>query len=326
MRGSNATGNAKEQTEVNMEDQAIAQSPEERIESLLEAEDPIEEDGVDSRLDDAEPEEPEEEAEDSQEETEAPQKLKLTRNGEEIEVDIEEAKNLAQQGYDYTKKTQEVAEQRKQVEMYAQAIKAQEQAIQQQAALQQAFIKDIAKVESINERIAQFEGLDWSALSDQDPVQAQKLYIEYQQLQNKRTQSVNEIQQKQSQLQQHTQRQDAMRLEQARVDLLKAFPNWNADIAKELRESTKAYGYTDEELSMVTDPRLVKILHDASQYRKLQANKGTVTNKVQGKPAVVKPGAKDTKRAADSSVSKMRQELKRSGKPEHAAKLFEKFL
>lgn len=42
--------------------------------------------------------------------------VRLIRNGEEISVPWEEATNLAQQGWDYTQKTQAVAEQRKEAE------------------------------------------------------------------------------------------------------------------------------------------------------------------------------------------------------------------
>lgn len=303
-------------------DQAVEQSVEDRMLNLLESPE-IEEEAADPETEDAEVESDEE---DSQEEPEAPVKLKLTRNGEEIEVDLEEAKNLAQQGYDYTQKTQKLAEERKQVEIQAQAIKAQEQALIQQATLQQAFIQDIAKVTAIDEQLAQYEKVDWNTLSDTDPVQAQKLYIQYQQLQNNRTKTANEIQQKQAELHQQQATQNQARLVEARAELLKAFPNWSDSMAKELRDNGKNYGYTDQELSQISDPRAIRVLHDAAQYRKLQAEKGTVTNKVQGKPPVVKPGSKDTTTAARSKDRDARIQLRKTGDPNIAAALIERML
>lgn len=315
-----------------MDDQGNDQSVEDRLMGLLNAEDPDTEDDRDGRKDE-EPEDEETEEvdgeetdEDSEEEPESVTKLKLTRNGEEIEVDLEEAKNLAQQGYDYTQKTQKLAEERRNVEMQTQALKAQEEALKQSAQTQQAFIKDIAKVTSIDEQIAQYEAVDWNALSDSDPVQAQKLYIQYQQLQNKRTQTLTEMQHKKQYLDQQAEIQSRSRLEKAKTELLETFPNWNADMAREIRESGKSYGFSDDELSTVVDPRMVKVLHEAAQFRKLQAQKGAVDKKVTGKPAVVKPGAKDSGASVKTKDSQLRQQLKKSGRYQDAAALIERTL
>ena len=306
-----------------MDDQAQEQSLEERLVGLLE-----QEDGEPTEQDDEEPQEEDqtEESDSDEEQPEEPVKVTLKRGDEEVEVDLEEAKNLAQMGYDYTKKTQEVAEQRKQVEMYAQAVKAQEQTLKQTAELQQAFIKDLAKVESLNDQIAQYEQLDWNALSDNDPVQAQKLYFAYTQLQNKRTQAQQDIQGKHYQLQQQREQQDYMRLEQAKSELVKMFPDWSAEKATEIRTAAKEYGFTDVELGSITDPRMVKVLAEAAAYRKLQAEKPNITKKVTDKPAVVRPGAKDTKRAAQADRAKEYAALKKSGNGDLAAKLIERML
>lgn len=311
-----------------MDDQAQAeQSVQERMESLLSA-GFLEGEQEEKQEAPDQPEEVEaqEEESDSQEETAPTQKLKLTHNGEEVEVDLNEAKNLAQQGYDYTQKTQKLAEERKQVEMQSQAVKAQEVQLQEQAKLQVAFIKDIGKVEAITEQLAQYDAIDWQTLSDTDPVQVQKLWIQKQQLESKRAQAVQEIQQKQAQLRQHHELQQQARLAEAQAELLKAFPNWNADTAKELRMAGKEYGFTDQELSNVTDPRTVKLLADASAYRKLQASKVTTTNKVQDKPAVVKPGTKDAKAAVRTQDTELRNRLRKTGDQHAAAKLIERML
>lgn len=312
-----------------MSDQAVVeQSVEDRLMGFLAAEEGIE----DKPEEQAQADEPQEEIEevadetDSQEEPETPAKLKLTRNGEEVEVDLEEAKNLAQMGYDYTKKTQEVAEQRKAVEMQAQAVKAQEQALKQMAETQQAFIKEIAKVEAINEQTAQYEALDWQSLTDNDPVQAQKLWIQYQQLQTKRQRAVEEINQKQQQLSQQRELQQQTRLAEAQAELLKAFPQWNAEFAAELRESAKAYGYSDQELYGITDPRQVKLIADAAAYRKLQSQKVNVDKKVVGKPPVVKPGTTDKKAVTRTVDANLRAQLRKTGDQHAAAKLIERML
>lgn len=311
-----------------MGDQAeLEQSAQERMESLLDAgflkEEPKEEEQPSEETEEVESEEVEG---DSQEETPETGTLKLTHNGEEIEVPIEEAKALAQQGYDYTQKTQKLAEERKNVEIQAQAVKAQEQAIQQYAETQQALIKEIAQVTSIDNELARYQAIDWNSLSEKDPVQTQKLWIQYQQLQNSRTRALSELQQKQGQLEQQRALNAQAKLEKARSELLKTFPNWNEQTANELRATGRFYGFADAELSGIDDPRMVKVLADANAYRKLQANKGSVEQKVKGKPAVVKPGAKDTQSASRAKNVEMRQQLRKTGDPHVAAKLIEGML
>jgi hypothetical protein len=305
-----------------MDDQAIAQSVEDRMLNLLNAEDETPE--AEPEIEDQEQET--EESESEEEQTEEPQTILLKRGDEEVEVDLAEAKNLAQMGYDYTKKTQEVAEQRKQVEMHAQAVKAQEQALQVQAETQQTLIKDMAKVESLSDQISQYEDLNWSALSDSDPVQAQKLWIQYQTLTNQRTQAQQALQAKYHQLTESREQNKQIRLEQAKVDLLKLIPDWSAEKATAVREAAKVYGFSDAELDSVTDPRMVKVLSEAAAYRKLQTEKKTIDKKVADKPPVVKPGAKDTKRADKADYAKQREALRKSGNGDLAAKLIERML
>lgn len=314
-----------------MDDQATEQSAQDRMESLLEAGFLTEEEPQQQAAEEGEVPETEEEVEsgvegDSEEETPETGTLKLTHNGEEVEVPMDEAIALAQQGYDYTQKTQKLAEERKVVEMQAQAVKAQEQAIKQQAETQQALIKEIAEVTAIDKELARYQAVDWNSLSESDPVQTQKLWIQYQQLQNSRTQALNQLQQKHGHLEQQRALNAQAQLEQARTELLKAFPNWNADIAKDIRETGKSYGFSDDDLSSVTDPRMVKVLHDAAQFRKLQAQKGNVKQKVQGKPAVVKPGSKDTQTASRAKNVELRQYLRKTGDMHAAAKLIERML
>lgn len=252
--------------------------------------------------------------------------LTLKRGDEEIEVSLDEAKNLAQQGYDYTKKTQELAEQRKHTELYAQTLRVQDAALRREAEMQNVFIRDLAKIESLSEQIAQFEGLDWSALSDSDPVQAQKLWISFQQLQTKRTQGHQEIQQKHQIISQQRAMRENMQLEMGRAELGKYMPDFNEEKAQAIKNVARGYGYTDDELSNVYDPRFVRMAADAAEFRKLQSDKPGVSNKVAGKPAVVKPGTKDAKVANRAQNAQLRQRLKQTGSDDIAAALIERTL
>lgn len=312
-----------------MSDQAIEQSLEERMLSVLDAEEAVEE-VVDAPAVNEEVDEPAEEVEEepSDEESEEEQPtatVKLKVNGEEIEKPLEEVISLAQQGMDYTQKTQKVAEERKQLEEYAQTIKVQEQRLQEDVQIQQALIKDIAHLTAIDDQLAQFQQINWNELSDNDPVEAQKLFFRYSQLQTQRGQAANDLATKHQQIQQ-SQAQHIQKLVQEGKEALKRdIPGWNDDMAREIVASGKGYGFTDQELSAVVDPRLVKLLHDANQWKKLQANPTAKQKVSQAKP-IVKPGAKDTRQQANSQDRQLREQLRKTGDANAAAKLIERML
>lgn len=315
-----------------MSDQDVSQSAEARMMALLDAEDAFREEEEQPEVPQEEPEveeeteevEEEQETEDSEEEQPSAT-VKLKVNGEEIEKPLDEVVALAQQGMDYTQKTQKVAEERKQVEAYAQALQAQEQSFQQQVQLQQALIQDIAQITALDQQIEQFNQVNWQALSDSDPVEAQKLFFQYNQLNQKRQQMANQLGGKQQQLQQEQAKYLQQKVQQGAEVLAKEIPGWSSEKATEIRNGAKEYGFSDEELSQVIDPRHVKVLHDALQWRKLQANQPAKNKVAQAKP-MVKPGSKDTKQANTAAVKQTQDMLRKTGKQEFAQKLIERML
>ena len=323
-----------------MSDQALEQSPQEKLMAMLDevpdeesvnldAEDSLDEEEQDIETD---PEEATEDTDDAELETdeedveedsnEQPTSLKLKVNGEEIDKPLEEVIALAQQGLDYTKKTQEVAEQRKALEDYAQTIKVQEQNFMQQVELNNALIGDIAKLQSVDNQLAQFNDVNWQELSDTDFVEAQKLFFTYNQLQQQRSTLAQDLGEKQQKLQAQQAQSIQERIEKGKEVLAKEIPNWSRETSQAIISTGKEYGFSDDELGMIVDPRHVKVLHDAMQWRKLQANTGVKNKVAQAKP-VVKPGAKDTKQVANTQHKQMRDNLRKSGKSEYAAKLIE---
>jgi len=320
-----------------MSDQALEQSPQEKLMAMLDevpdeesvdldAEeqqiDEIEEDETPDEGDESEEEQSEDDNEEEADSEEQPASLKLKVNGEEIDKPLEEVIALAQQGLDYTKKTQEVAEQRKALEDYAQTIKVQEQNFMQQVELNNALIGDIAKLQSVDNQLAQFNDVNWQELSDTDFVEAQKLFFTYNQLQQQRSTLAQDLGQKQQQLQAQQAQSIQERIEKGKEVLAKEIPNWSRETSQAIISTGKEYGFSDDELGMIVDPRHVKVLHDAMQWRKLQANTGVKNKVAQAKP-VVKPGAKDTKQVANTQHKQMRDNLRKSGKSEYAAKLIE---
>ena len=330
-----------------MSDQALEQSPQEKLMAMLD-EVPDEQEAlqaIEEQLDDVEDteeleeseteesqetdedtedEEPEAEENDESEdsENEQPKSVKLKVNGEELEKPLDEVIALAQQGLDYTKKTQEVAEQRKALEEYAQTVKVQEETFMQQVQLQNALIGDVAELTAVDKQLAQFNDVNWPELSDNDFVEAQKLFFKFNQLQQKRSTLATELEAKAQQVQQNQAKRMQEQIERGKEILAKEIPNWSRETTQELITIGKDYGFTDDELGTIIDPRHVKVLHDAMQWRKLQKN-SVVKNKVSQAKPVVKPGAKDTKQEATSAKRQVRDALRKTGKSDLAQKLIE---
>ena len=333
-----------------MSDQVVEQSPQSRLEAMLgddivsdvqanldapeekeqppleaeaEAEAPVEETDAEEEATDEAPDDQAEEEEQS--EDEVPAILKLKVNGEEVEKPLDEVVALAQQGLDYTQKTQQVAEQRKELEAYAESIKAQEQAFQEQMQLNNVLIEDVAKITALDQQLNQYANVNWQQLSDSDFVEAQKLFFTYNQLQQERSTLVSQFEAKKQEVVQKQTQLMAEKIAKGKEILAKEIPNWSPETNQALLSTGKDYGFTDAELNSIVDPRHVKVLHDAMQWRKLQQN-STVKKKVSSAKPVVKPGAKDTKAEANSNVRQLRESLRKTGKSDMAAKLIENML
>ena len=327
-----------------MSDQVAEQSPQSRLETMLG--DSIESDVKPPELQDEEEqtpleaeaeateeveseeatEEPDEEVEEEeQSQDEVPAILKLKVNGEDVEKPLDEVVALAQQGLDYTQKTQQVAEQRKELEVYAESIKAQEQAFHEQMQLNNVLIEDVAKITSLDQQLNQYANVNWNQLSDNDFVEAQKLFFTYNQLQQERSQLVSQFEVKKQQVVQKQTQLMAEKIAKGKEILAKEIPNWSPETNQALLSTGKDYGFSDVELNAIVDPRHVKVLHDAMQWRKLQQN-SVVKKKVSNAKPVVKPGSKDTKAEANSNHRQLRESLRKTGKSDAAQKLIENML
>ena len=299
------------------------EAPEEKEQPPLEAEAEATEEVESEEATDDNPDDQAEEEEQSQDEV--PAILKLKVNGEEVEKPLDEVVALAQQGLDYTQKTQQVAEQRKELETYAEQIKAQEQAFQQQMQLNNVLIEDVAKITALDQQLNQYSNVNWQELSDNDFVEAQKHFFTYNQLQQERSALVSQFEAKKQQIASQQAQLMADRVAKGKEVLAKEIPGWSQETTQQLVTVGKEYGFSDAELNSIVDPRHVKVLHDAMQWRKLQQN-STVKKKVSSAKPVVRPGAKDTKAEANSNVRQLRESLRKTGKSDMAAKLIENML
>lgn len=212
---------------------------------------------------------------------------------------------------DYTRKTQEVAETRKQIEERAQLIEARER-------FQEVTFEKAVELREVQNKLSQFEKIDWQSLTDNDPIQAQKLLIAQQQLQQEAAKKQQELQQVLAQREQLTTIQRQQVLEQAQRDLRERLPDFGAETAEKIKSAARQYGITDQELDQVIDPRYVHVLHDAMKWRELQANKPQALKKVADAPRVVKPAAQQPKPRTNQAAA---QRLQKFGRVEDLAAL-----
>ena len=325
-----------------MSDQVPEQSPQSRLEAMLgdsiesdvqpteapeeKEQPPLEAEAEPSENEKATEESLDDEATDEeQSEDEVPAILKLKVNGEEVEKPIDEVVALAQQGLDYTQKTQQVAEQRKELEDYAKGIQAQEAIFRQEVELQNVLINEVAQITSLDQKLAAYQNVNWQQLSDNDFVEAQKLFFTYNQLQQDRNQLVSQFEAKKQEVAQKQSQLLSEKIAKGKEVLAKEIPNWSPETNQALLSTGKDYGFSDAELNSIVDPRHVKVLHDAMQWRKLQQN-SSVKNKISNAKPVVKPGAKDSKTEANSNHRNLREQLRKTGKSDAATKLIENML
>jgi hypothetical protein len=212
---------------------------------------------------------------------------------------------------DYTKKTQSLAEQRKQFE-------SQQAQFKQQSEIQQKYIRDYAEVVAIDKQLEQYKGLDWQSLIDSDPVQAMKIDKQFQMLREQREQAAGRIYQNQQQTALEQQQAIAKRIQEGQQLLEREIKGWSPDLAKTLRSHGTEYGFSDEEMGGIDDPRMVKVLHEAYLYRQLQKKQTTKPIQQPVKPvtkvtASKSGGQKDPDKMSVEEWTKWREsQLKRS--------------
>lgn len=212
-----------------------------------------------------------------------PELVEITHNGKPVKLTLDEVIEHASKGFDYTQKTQQLADQRKQLDTLAQNI-------QQQYQLQQATIQETAKVYAMDSQLANYQNVNWDAWMDQDPVEASKGWQKYTMLKSQRDEAANGIQQIQSQTQQMTMHKLQQKLNEGAQQLANEIKGWSPELAKSLKSNALEYGFSETELDQVYDPRMVKVLHDAYQWRQLQAKKPEVQKRVSLAPKSAKPG------------------------------------
>jgi hypothetical protein len=183
---------------------------------------------------------------------------------------------------DYTRKTQEVAEERK-------AVAAEREQAKQSAEQQQQYLQEVAEVVAIDKQLAEYAKVDWQAFSDRDPVGAQKLHFQYQALQTERNQAVQNVTQKQQQHALAEQQTLAKQVQEADAYFKREIPGWSDERSTRLQKFAIEQGIPAGTLAMavVKNPALVKVLHKAELYDQLEKKQGAKPKTPPAPPAPV---------------------------------------
>lgn len=244
---------------------------------------------------------------------------------EELKIALpkEKAQKLksAIEGYkDYTKKTQEVAEARRMVEV-------QQQAAQAEGLYRQATAAEQEQLAQIASQIKQFEAVNWAQL-DTDTLVRTKHSLDT--LERERTKLEKSIAEKRGQLDQHMNGLRQRAVSEAAKYLERHIPNWKAgnDVDNGIVQYATAEGLTENDLVniAIAKPAFIKALYKASQFDKLQSTKGMTAKRAANAPPVVKPGSVPPTPSKAQQTQAVIKQLHQAKDPERKKALFDEAL
>jgi len=138
-------------------------------------------------------------------------------------------------------------------------------------------------------------------------------------------QAVQEMMARQAQAEEQTHRVRLAKEQQLLAQAIPAFakPETAAKAKQDLLAAgQEVYGFDASELSAVADHRMLRVLHDAAQYRRLMAGKGVEKHATQApKTPVIKPGVKTAPQASKRiKGEKAKAQMKRTGTVDDVAR------
>ena len=263
---------------------------------------------------------------------EEPRVLRKNVNGEEIEVTEDELFNGYLRQRDYTRKTQELAEQRKQLEERVQQLEAKDQEIE---AERYQYAELLPKMRQQLEQQLQAEP-DWDKLYEQNPIEATKLERQWRQAKEQREAQIKAVEEEQARLSQIQQRklqaqmQKHLEAEQAR--LMQLIPEWkDADKmqkeAPEIRDFLLNEGFSEQDVDGIQHAGLVKLARNAMLYErgKQRITEAKTGRKTEG-PKQMKPGSRGTQPRKRSNVEQAQTRLRQTGRVADAANVIKSLL
>lgn len=237
--------------------------------------------------------------------------FEIVHNGAQVKLSREKTIELARQGFDYTQKTQKLAEDGK-------ALQEQWKRVQQVEQMQNALAPELAQVKAVEAQLRQYQNVDWVQLATDNPLEYPKYRAQYDQLVNAYQSTVGQYQQKAQVVQQHKAQVTSQIVTQQREKLLEKLPTWRDQAkyqqgAEEVRSYLLKEGLDAQTVDGLTDAISVTVAWKAAQYDKLLKAKTDKVKQLRDAPPVVKPGARSQQTDGKTEFAKFRQTFKTQG-------------
>jgi hypothetical protein len=295
-----------------VEDQPQQPEAEARVPSEDQAQDAPEDDDYDDEADDGEDAYEGDDDDEDYDEEPAEKLYTVKVDGKEVEVNLEEALKGYQRQEAFTKRSMELAEQRKAFAAEAAETKQLRDAYAQQLELLQAQLQQTNLTEEPDWAALKNEGYSTDDIFfaktewDKQQKQAYEVAMERQRI------GQQQAQEQEAQLKQHLQNQ--------RVEMLERIPEWRNDDTREferkevIKYAQKRVGFSEEEISSASDARAIELLYKAWKWDNLMEKKPTTKKRTRQAPKMAKAGQPATKReVANRSRRKAREQFEKAG-------------
>ena len=238
----------------------------------------------------------------------------ITVNGQKQQVTLDELMKGYSRESDYTKKTMELSDKRKEIDSLQSDLAKELEAVKNSRSQYAKQLDDLTQQLGSKE-----ENIDWDSLYQDDPAE----YVRKKAESDRRKEMLQQAQLEQQRL------QEEQRLEQQKVydeyiakerkileEKLPIYKNKEKREAfvKNLTNFAKENGYTDQEIAMMVDHRAVILLANAYKYDQLKKTKLS-GKKVNTPPRIVRPNASNVTEASNDKqrIDRRMNKLKKSG-------------
>ena len=298
---------------------------EEAVEETKEAENTEEEAPEEGQAEEEVEEEVSAESEESEEEeleivAEEDLKYTIKVDGKEYEVGIDELKSGYQRQADYTRKSQALAQQRKETEN----IQSERQRLEQERQMYANGLQMLQEQQTA--KLQDFDKVDWETMKEEDPYQYMLKKDEYRDAQERVDNAAQQQVLIQQEQQAAAQQARGQFVQQEYARLVAALPEWNdkdSTIKKDIQEYATSVGFRPEEINQLADHRSVLVIKKAMEFDKLTKKVAPKKKAVKKVPKVQKAGRGTSKEeTAAEALKAKRTRLRKSGKQKDAASLF----
>lgn len=156
---------------------------------------------------------------------------------------------------DYTRKTQEVAEQRR-------AVEAKQAEINASYDVSQEVLEARAAIINIDGALQKYENVDWNRLEAEDPLAAQSHWRQFQQLQQQRGQVAQYLDKTQADLSEKAKQATETRLRETRSYAEKELKGWTPELDNKITQfATQELGFTVGDLRAQYTPQVYRTLY-----------------------------------------------------------------